>query len=139
MNTTPASPRLSCSCGAICALPECILPSPDPTSPENWDILAPLAAAKGWHILRDPQGRRFAACPACGTLPPLRRLDWCPACGSLKLSTIYCRGDHGGCQDARPHLHRVCRRCGYDWRCSLRQSPSPRAGWLRRLIGLFRR
>ncbi len=48
----------------------------------------------------------------------------CSKCGSSNVSARYCEHDwcsdfdhkYGRCQAADgPHIHRYCRRCGYDW------------------------
>lgn len=39
----------------------------------------------------------------------------CTKCGAIDISIIYCSGGTSTCYKYEEHIHRTCRRCGYNW------------------------
>lgn len=98
----------------------------NPTAQEVFNHLEILAKERGWAYQFDGRNAQFI-CPICrkkketaltAPLPPYKGKNKCSVCGyNRKISTRYCTGNNlSECRfGARPHLHRVCGRCGYSW------------------------
>lgn len=98
----------------------------NPTAQEVFNHLDVLAKERGWAYRFDGPHAVGFICPVCRKkqeenltkpLPLYKASNKCTVCGFSKVSTRYCTGTNlTECRfGARPHLHRKCERCGYDW------------------------
>ena len=118
-------------CPAQLVLPEVPIPPLRPgydlyqRNSEQWDELTTAITAQGWSVKTRSTGGRFPLCPACGQnhqaheVKTLQRFEpqcLCPMCGHDDVAMHFCNGHSIACNiGLRNHLHRVCRRCNYNW------------------------